>query len=240
MAEDSRTIGYVLDRVRFTLDDVGRDSGGAVWTDATLIAYLNIAQREICNVRPEAHVSTEILDLKHGVTQQLPAAAKSLIDIACNVRADGSDDAAVNLMRREDADRSDSNWRREAEDGEVVEWAYDERNPRFFDVRPPNDGTGRLKIEVYSTPPDVGSDRGREDRIGLSDEYVNSLIYWICRLAYIENSTAPEYMRKSEEFRLMFYEGLGMQAETKTATEPNRDPAESGAGVGVASLGAAP
>lgn len=227
MPVSNKTVGYVLGQVRKILND----EGGDAWDEAALISYLNIAQREVCNFRPEACVQTIIIDLDEGSSQTLTPDKKSLVDVVCNVGPDDREGRCATFVRREDMDRVDAAWRESDRDQVVREWAYDDRNPLSFDVSPPNDGTGRLKVEVYATPQDLKyeDDIGYADQpVHLSDEYLNAMIYWTCRVAYTEESSSPEFARRAEEFRLMFMECLQLQAAALDATEPGMSPEEVG------------
>lgn len=227
MPVSNKTVGYVLEQVRKILND----EGGDAWDESALISYLNIAQREVCNFRPEACVQTVTVNLIEGSSQTLSPDKKSLVDVVCNVSPDDREGRCATFVRREDLDRVDANWREEAPTQIVQQWAYDDRNPLCFDVYPPNDGTGRLKVEVNATPSDLKYSEGvgyADQPVFLSDEYLNAMIYWTCRVAYTEESSSPEFSRRAEEFRLMFMECLQLQAQALDATEPGMSPEEVG------------
>ena len=221
-AQQRKTAGYVLDRAIQLLNDPQSET----WSRARLLTYLNSAQREVSNVRPEAYVRTVPVELVAGSRQALPSDAKYLIDVVCNL--DGEDHGlACTLAKREDCDRSESGWRKMDRSSAVVEnYMYDERAPRLFDVYPPSDGESReLLIEYAGVPQDVPDE---STEIALSDEYIDPMVYWICRMAYSEETESPEYKANAEYYRAMFLESLGVQDQRLMMGEPGQSREEIG------------
>ena len=58
----------LLDRIRDTL----QDTTSVRWTEAELLRYINDAQREIVNFRPESSATTTNVQLVTGTKQTLP------------------------------------------------------------------------------------------------------------------------------------------------------------------------
>lgn len=221
-AHERKTAGYVLDRVVQLLNDPNSQT----WTRARLLVYLNNAQREISNVRPEAYVITKALDLVAGSRQNLPADAKYLIDVVCNLDGEAHG-AACTIAKREDLDRADSGWRNMNLATSIVDnYMYDERAPRLFDVYPPSDGASRqLLVEYAGVPPDVANE---SEEIALADEFLDPVVYQVCRMAYSEETESPEYKANAEYFRAMFLESLGVQDQRLMLGEPGQSSEEVG------------
>ena len=76
----------IITRVQDTL----QDTTSVRWSEAELLRYINDAQREIVNLRPEASADHANVQLVAGTEQTIPDVGLRLIKVVRNMSAAGS------------------------------------------------------------------------------------------------------------------------------------------------------
>lgn len=207
------TVASILDSARKLLLDV--EVGFYRWADATLLSYLNDGQIEIAKLKPDSSVVVASIPLAAGIEQQLPAAAIRLIRVICNMGISGNTPGrSVNLADLASFSVQNPNWPSEAGSSTSRYYFYDSADPKRFYVSPPANGN-YVKV-VYSAVPVAASSGGN---ITIGDEYKNSLAYWICFRALLEDSMSPD-TNKSMSFHQMFTSSLDLGDAADTRVEP--------------------
>ncbi|SVD59796.1 uncharacterized protein METZ01_LOCUS412650, partial [marine metagenome] len=85
MADGTITAAEIISRVQDTL----QDTTSIRWPKTELLRYMNDAQREIVNLRPDSSSVSANIALVVGTAQTLPAAGLRLIKVVRNMSAAG-------------------------------------------------------------------------------------------------------------------------------------------------------
>lgn len=183
--------------------------------EAELLEWLNDGQRVIARgPATDAYVLRSNITATAGTVQSMPADAIRLIDVVKNV-ADGSsiqqaDYAMVDLLS--------STWRASGA-GPAENYFYDERNPKEFEVYPPQAGNEQIEI-VYNAQP---ADTTISGNILIDDMYADALVDYIAYRAFSKDTedSAAELGRATAFFRA-FLLGAGYKDATDILVEPPR------------------
>jgi hypothetical protein len=187
------------------------DAQAATWSDDELLGYLNEARRTVVLLKPDAYTVREYLALVAGTKQQLPAGGVAILDCGDN-EATGR---VATLVDRELLDHMNRFWPAATPESGVMHWCADPRDPRRFDVAPPNDGTGSLEVLYGMTPAAVAL--GEE--IGLLDVYQYPLECFTLARAYAKN-TKRQDLGKSGGYMQEFRQSLGLKSVAQVAVAP--------------------
>lgn len=185
------------------------------WEESELLEWLNDGQRVVAKgPATDVYVLRDNITAVAGTVQDLPDDAIRLVDVVKNV-SNGvaivqSDYAIVDVMS--------TAWR-SATQGAAEVYFFDERNPKQFEVYPPQSG-GELIEVVYNAQPSNAVVTGN---ITISDMYADSLIdYVVYRgLSKDTEDSAPDLARATQFYRA-FLTGIGYKDSVDTATEPRR------------------
>ena len=181
------TVVSLLLRVRDTL----QDTTGVRWLDAELLRYVNDAQREIINLRPDASSTTANVDLVAGTAQTIPTAGLRLIKVVRNMSAAGGSATgkrAIRIVDREILDTQEPNWHDPTVSGDathvsvVKHYIFDEDDPRRFYVYPgvlvTNASACFVEIVYSAAPTEITS---TSTAIQVDDIYANAIIDFTLR-----------------------------------------------------------
>jgi len=197
-----------------------QDEGFDRYTEDELWGWFNDAQREVVLYKPDAHVVTDTMQLAAGTMQEIPAAAIALNAVIRNMGTDGATPGAyVDLIDRRLLDAQHPSWATDAPSATVKLYMYDERDPRRFEVYPPQPATGQgyVLISCPETPPEIMKD-AEDTTMALSDIYANAIIHYIVAKAV---SGEPEHINLASTHMSMFLRGLGMKEEVEMRDNPN-------------------
>ena len=172
----------LLARIRDTL----QDTTSVRWSDAELRRYINDAQREIVNFRPEASAKTANVALVVGTRQTIPTEGLRLIKITRNM-SDASGGAtgkrAVRLVNVDILNAQDPDWHDPTATGSsthgttVKNYVFDDDDPRVFYVYPGASSTSTFLEIVYSkSPTDLTTG---SSTIDIDDTYANAIMDFV-------------------------------------------------------------
>ena len=86
------------------IQDSLQDTTGVRWTEAELLRYINDAQREVVNFKPQASADHSNVQLVTGTEQSIPDVALSLIKVVRNMSATGGSATGKKSIRLVDED----------------------------------------------------------------------------------------------------------------------------------------
>jgi hypothetical protein len=146
--------------------------------------------------------------------QSLPEGGIRLVDVVKNI----SDGSSIRQSDYAMFDMLGSDWRGSAP-GLAENFFYDERNPKEFEVYPPQVGGERIEV-VYNAQPGNASVTGD---IIIDDMYADSLIDYIAYRGFSKDTedSAAELNRATAFYRA-FLHGAGLKDITDAAIEPRR------------------
>lgn len=205
------TVRSILNRAAAILSDEEFDR----WQESELLEWLNDGQRVIARgPATDAYVLRADMNMVAGTVQTLPSNAIRLVDVVRNV-LDGSsihqaDYALTNMLDRD--------WRA-LPAGPAENYFYDERNPKQFEVYPPQDGSESVEI-IYNAQPGDALINGN---IIIDDMYGDVLIDYICYRALSKDTEDSAVdTRKATAFYNAFLVGAGYKDATDALVEPPR------------------
>ena len=132
----------LLSRIQDTL----QDTTSVRWPEAELLRYINDAQREIVNFRPESSATTANVQLVTGTKQTLPSGGLRLIKIVRNMdgtSGGASGKRAIRIVNVDILNTQEPNWHDAsaaagdaAHGTSVKHYIFDEDDPRNYYVYP--------------------------------------------------------------------------------------------------------
>jgi hypothetical protein len=224
------TVANLLLRVRDTL----QDTTGIRWLEAELLRYVNDAQREIVNLRPDAASTTVNVALVVGTAQTIPAAGLRLIKVVRNMNQAGGSATgkrAIRIVDREILDTQEPNWHDPTVSGDathattVKHYVFDEDDPRRFYVYPGASSTSTFIEIVYSASPtniaSVGS-----NTIEVDDIYANAIIDFVLYRAYMKDAEFAGNQQRASGHYNLFLTSVSGGSQIQQALSPNLDAAK--------------
>lgn len=206
-------LSTIIASARITLLD---PSPGVTWVDADFIAWANEAQRAIVTIKPNAYRVKAIVSLVAGSHQALPTGGLALLDIYENITGASTPGRRCLKTNRAALDETTAVWPMATPEIEARHWLHDAIAPDLFEVYPPNDGTGKLRM-LYAINPPVLTAVG--DLIGLDDAHELAIKYFLIGQAYSAN-TQRQDTTKAAYFMGEFYKLIGMRAQGEPAYAP--------------------
>jgi len=216
----------LLARIRDTL----QDTTSVRWSDAELRRYINDAQREIVNFRPEASAKTANVALVVGTRQTIPTEGLRLIKITRNM-SDASGGAtgkrAVRLVNVDILNAQDPDWHDPTATGSsthgttVKNYVFDDDDPRVFYVYPGASSTSTFLEIVYSkSPTDLTTG---SSTIDIDDTYANAIIDFVLYRAYLKDAEYAGNAQRAGTHYQLFQASIGQGAQAQLLLDPNND-----------------
>jgi len=223
------TAANLLLRIRDTL----QDTTGVRWLDAELLRYMNDAQREIVNLRPDAAADHANVQLATGTEQAIPDVGLRLIKVVRNMSAAGGSATGKRVIRivdREILDSQEPNWHDPTVSGDaahttvVKHYVFDEDDPRKYYVYPGVAGNAYVEIVFSRSPTDFANTSSAVSY--LDDIYANAIIDYVLYRAYMKDAEfAGNAQRANNHFQL-FANSVGAGAQINLMASPNMDAAK--------------
>ena len=212
--------------------DTLQDTTSVRWPEAELLRYINDAQREIVNFRPDASSKTANLQLVTGTLQSLPTEGLRLIKVTRNM-SDASGGAtgarAIRLVSVDILNTQEPDWNNPSVSGDaahgtnVKHYIFDEDDPRRFYVYPGVAGNAYVEIVYSKSPTDLGNTSATID---LDDTYGNAIVDYVLFRAYLKDAEYAGNQQRAGQHYQLFTTSLGQGAAVSTLISPNNDVAQ--------------
>lgn len=188
-----------------------QDVGSVRYSAADLVDYINLGQRRVCQMKPEAYCETLSTTLVNGPKQNIPLSATRLLDVYRNAKDDGTPGRSVRLIDRAVLDREDPDWHRRT-GSQVEHYCYEpENDPQTYWVFPvisPNRiGSARLDISIAKDPTDVVP--GGYPVI--DQVYHEALIHYVVATAISRDAEFGDQMNRAQFHAQAFATGIGVR-----------------------------
>ena len=220
------------------IEDILQDTTSVRWPEAELLRYINDAQREIVNYRPESSAKTDNVQLVTGTKQTLPTDGLRLIKVTRNM-SDASGGATgkravrivnVDILNTQEPDWNDPNVAGDAAHGTVVKhYIFDEDDPRNFYVYPGVAGNAFVEIVFSNSPTDLANTSAV---ISVDDIYANAIMDYVLFRAYQKDSEYAGNAQRANQHYQLFMNCIGQGNQASALLDPNNDP--------VSNIGAVP
>ena len=212
------------------IQDILQDTTSIRWPEAELLRYINDAQREVCNLRPESTATTANTALVVGTKQSLPSGGLRLIRVTRNMSSAAGNATGGRAVRLVDVDilnTQEPNWHDPTVSGDaahtttVKHYIFDEANPRSFYVYPGASSTSTFLEIVYSAAPtDLANTSAT---LHVDDIFANAVIDYVLFRCYLKDAEyAGNQQRAGTHFQL-FSSSLGAGGQAQFNLSPNQD-----------------
>lgn len=205
----------IINAAAFTL----QDDSNIQWTRAELLGYASDAQRDACLVKPDAYTVNASIVLAAGTKQALPANGNGFVRIARNMGASpGTTPGRVpRPLSIAAMDQMNPNWHTQTASAVVMEYLYDERDPKVFYVSPPqpSSGFGYVDLVYFAIPPALALET---DNLTLDDVYKTALVHYVVYRAKLKEGE-QQSMAEASTHQAIFQALLG--AKDKAEEDDN-------------------
>lgn len=217
----------IIDKARYVL----QDSSGVRWTDAELLNYINDAQREIVNFKPESKATHSNIQLSTGTEQSLPSGGLRLIKISRNVASTASDAAggkSITIVEEDLLNSMEPDWHDPTVTGSsahgsiIKNYIFDPDDPKKFYVYPGVKSGSNAYIQVvYSAlPTDLSS---VSDTIDIDDIYGNAIVDFVLYKAYLKDAEFAANQQRAGTHYQLFTSSISGGGQAETNLNPNLD-----------------
>ena len=215
----------LITRVQDTL----QDTTSVRWSEAELLRYLNDAQREVVNLRPDASALTANVQLSTGTLQTIPTSGLRLLKITRNMSGTSGSATGGRAIRIVDFDilnTQEPNWNDptvtgDAAHGTIVKhYAFDQDDPRKYYVYPGVAGNAYVEIVYSKTPDDFSSTSSTLD---IDDIFANAVVDFVLFKAYLKDSEYAGNAVRSNQHYALFNNSLGQSTAASNISNPNFD-----------------
>lgn len=210
--------GQLIRNVARTLNDPEH----VRWTLEDLVAWMNAGCMEVCRVRPEANEKSVVLNLTQGTRQSIRPNDLQLIRVIRNVPSG----RGIRMVDTTMLDAVLPHWHNAPRADDVIEYGWDQREPRTFWVYPPARETSKLECAVSERPVPVSVPANPSspvyDPFPLPDQYAETVEAWMLYRAYMQDTGAGSGP-KAQTWSGYFYHSLGVEVQGRTENEPGDD-----------------
>ena len=212
------------------IKDILQDTTSVRWPEAELLRYVNDAQREIVNYRPESSATTANVQLVTGTKQTLPSGGLRLIKVTRNM-SDTSGGAtgkrAIRIVNVDILNTQEPNWHdASAATGDaahgtnVKHYIFDEDDPKNYYVYPGVAGNAYVEIVYSNSPTDLANTSAV---ISVDDIYANAIMDYVLFRAYQKDSEYAGNAQRAGTHYQLFLQCIGQGMQAQELISPNND-----------------
>jgi len=215
----------IISRVQDTL----QDTTSVRWPEAELLRYINDAQREIINFRPEASSTHANVQLATGTEQTLPSGGLRLIKVVRGMNGTSTSATGLRAIRIVDADilnTQEPDWHNPGVAGDAAHgtvpkhYIFDEDDPRKFYVYPGVAGTAYVEIVFSASPTDLTA---TSSTIAVDDIFANAIIDFVLYRAYMKDAEYAANNERAQSHYALFGSSIGNGGQAQELLSPNSD-----------------
>ena len=215
----------IISRVQDTL----QDTTSVRWPEAELLRYINDAQREIVNFRPEASSTHANVQLGTGTEQDLPSGGLRLIKVVRNMSGTAANSTGGRAIRIVDVDilnTQEPDWHNPTVTGDAAHttvskhYVFDEDDPRKFYVYPGVAGDAFVEIVYSAAPTDLANTSAT---IAVDDVFANAIMDFVLYRAYMKDAEYAGNAQRANTHYQLFISSLTGGGQAQTLLSPNND-----------------
>ena len=211
------------------IEDTLQDTTNVRWSEAELLRYINDAQREIVNLRPDASADHANVQLATGTEQAIPDVGLRLIKVVRNMSAAGGSATGKRVIRivdREILDSQEPDWHDPTVTGDaahttvVKHYVFDEDDPRKYYVYPGVSGNAFVEIVFSRSPTDLANTSAT---LYVDDIYANAIIDFVLYRAYMKDAEFAGNQQRASSHYQLFVGSVTQGAQVQTIVSTNND-----------------
>lgn len=205
------------------------DKTNVRWEADELLDYVNDGQLATVLLRPDANSINEVVQLKGGTLQSIPAGGIRLLRVTRNMGADGNTPGrAIRECSRDVLDNSVPDWHYANAALAVQHYIFDNADPKRFYVYPCVQGTegapANCEIEIiYSAAP--ARAQTADDVLTLGDQYQPALIDYVLYRAFTKDTNFAGNIQRANAHLQAFSAALGANMKIEWGATKPADPA---------------
>ena len=207
-------------KVGYTLNDAAH----VRWTEAELLAWINLAQAEIQALKPNVFITTVNIALVAGSKQSIAATHSGLIDVIRNMGAAGAvPGAGIRPVERAQLDVAFADWHlAEYADAIVQCFWFDERDQKVFYVFPtqPAATTQEIEVKVSASPTPLAT---LAAAIAIDNSWEPAIIDYVLYRAFGKDTTSAPNRERSDKHYQAFMRAMGVRTALDPAYAPDKD-----------------
>lgn len=206
-------------KVGYTLSDTAH----VRWTDAELLAWINLAQAEIQSFKPNVFMLTANIALVAGSKQAIAAEHSSLIDVIRNMGTGAAAGAGIRPVERAHLDVAFADWHlAEYADKRVQCFWFDERDQKIFYVFPtqPADTDQEIEVKVSAPPTPLAA---LTETIAIDNSWEPAIIDYVLFRAFGKDTTSAPNRERSDKHYQAFMRSMGVRTAIDPAYAPDKD-----------------
>jgi hypothetical protein len=218
----------IISRVQDTL----QDTTSVRWPEAELLRYINDAQREIVNLRPESSSTHSNVQLVTGTEQTLPSGGLRLIKVVRGMNGTSTSATGLRAIRLVNVDilnTQEPDWHNPSVSGDSAHgtvpkhYIFDEDDPRKYYVYPGVAGTAYVEIVFSASPTDLANTSAV---ISVDDIYANAIIDFVLYRAYMKDAEYAGNGQRAGQHYQLFTASVGTGQQAQVLLSPNNDSAQ--------------
>jgi len=193
----------------------------ATYVDASILRWINDAQRAIVAVRPEANPVRVVKQLIAGTVRQTIDGIW-LLDVVRNMGIDGNTPGrAMRFISRETWTEVNATWPTDTGMTTVKEWSFDIRVPTVFYVYPQPHATVPVYLELYQSenPTDLTD---LTDSLSLDDVYAPAITEWSLYRFFSRDSENTPNVQRSQMHLNVFQSLIGASTTRFAQSSPTK------------------
>lgn len=192
---------------------IAQDLSTYRWTTAEWLDYLNDAQIQIVQLRPDMSVANRSVALVTGWKQAIPADGLRLLAVEANTSG-----RAIKLISTEKLNAFAPGWRAEKQADIIKHYMVDQRDPTRFSVYPP--ASSKASVECLFSVMPTRCDT--ENSPIFADIVTNQILDWMLFRAYSKDDEFADVAEKRSFYHNSFLTALGAKTQTDLAFDATK------------------
>lgn len=190
------------------------------WTRAELLSWLNLAQKQIVIMSPNATNKVAVYQLVAGTRQSIPSDGWTLLDVIRNMGTDGTKPGrAIRLVSEELLDNFNPNWHSALPSAIAQNVIFDQQDQTVFYVYPPNNGRGYVQINYSPVPPIITSE---VQTISINDIFEPVILDYILYRACSKDAEYAPGLQLAAGYLQTFMTAMQVKTGAELANSPNQ------------------
>lgn len=206
----------IIDQAAIQLTDIG----GIRWTREELLNWINLAQRQIVILSPNATNKVVVKKLDVGTRQTIPDDGWTLLEVIRYMGTDGTKPTrAIRNTSRELLDAFNPNWHGDTPETVPKHYVYDPQDQTVFFVYPPNNGKAYVQINYSPVPEDLATE---EDTIKINDIFQPAILDYVLYRACSKDAEYAPGLALAGGYLQTFMATMGEKSTSELGNSPNQ------------------
>lgn len=196
------------------------DNSNIRWTRAELLSWVNLGQKQIVIMSPNATNKVAVYQLVSGTRQSIPSDGWTLLDVIRNMGTDGTKPGrAVRQVSEDLLDNFNPNWHSALPATVAQNVIFDQQDQTVFYVYPPNNGRGYVQVNYSPVPVPITAE---SQTIGISDIFEPVLVDYVLYRACSKDAEYAPGLQLAAGYLQTFMTSMQAKTNSELANSPNQ------------------